>query len=270
MSSIKCLERALDILELMYRHGGKMTLTEISNHLSLYKSTVLRTLETLAEKEFVHRDEYTGVYLLGSKVFMLGMVAASSLPLSKIAKPQLTYLSEKYNEYANLSILDKGMDTNDADVASVNQNFVVIFQQYLNDSFTNTLITPSQCENSDVFLPPVYMCFLANSSGVLDLQEHLDKINKRSMNHRWEFEEFTKELETIRENGYVLQEVDHRTGQVCIAAPIFNKENEFLATLSMLVSKSKLNKYTADHMIEDITQSAEIISKQTRRNITRA
>ena len=266
MSSIKCLERALDILELMYNHGGKMTLTEISNNLSLYKSTVLRTLATLAEKDFVHRDEYTGVYSLGSKVFMLGMVAASSLPLSKIAKPQLTYLSEKYDEYANLSILDQGINANDSETSSVNQNFVIIFQQYLNDSYTNTLITPNQCENSDVFLPPVYMCFLANISGVSNLQEHLDKVNKRSVNHKWNLEDFTKELETIRENGYVLQEVDHRTGQVCIAAPIFNKEHEFLATLSILVSKSKLNQYTANHMIEDITNSAKIISKHTRRN----
>ena len=266
MSSIKCLERALDILELMYNHGGKMTLTEISNDLSLYKSTVLRTLATLAEKDFVHRDEYTGVYSLGSKVFMLGMVAASSLPLSKIAKPQLTYLSEKYDEYANLSILDKGIKTDDS-ITSSNDQFVIIFQQYLNDSFTNTLITPSQCENSDVFLPPVYMCFITYSTGDLNLQVHLDKINKRSISHKWDLDDFTKELDIIRENGYVLQEVDHRTGQVCIAAPIFNKENEFLGTLSILVSKSKLNKYTAALIIEDITQSAEIISKQSRRNI---
>ncbi len=266
MSAIKCLERALDILELMYNHGGKMTLTEISNDLSLYKSTVLRTLATLAEKDFVHRDEYTGVYSLGSKVFMLGMVAASSLPLSKIAKPQLTYLSEKYDEYANLSILDKGINANNATTSS-NDQFVIIFQQYFNDSYTNTLITPSQCENSDVFLPPVYMCFIAYSTGDLNLQVHLDKINKRSISHKWELEDFTKEIDIIRENGYVLQEVDHRTGQVCIAAPIFNKENDFLGTLSILVSKSKLNKYTAALIIEDITQSAEIISKQSRRNI---
>ena len=266
MSSIKCLERALDILELMYNHGGKMTLTEISNDLSLYKSTVLRTLATLAEKDFVHRDEYTGVYSLGSKVFMLGMVAASSLPLSKIAKPQLTYLSEKYDEYANLSILDKGINTNDSNTSSDDQ-FVIIFQQYLNDSFTNTLITPSQCENSDVFLPPVYMCFIAYSTGDLNLQVHLDKINKRSVSHKWNLEDFTKELDIIREKGYVLQEVDHRTGQVCIVAPIFDKDNEFLGTLSILVSKSKLNKYTPNLIIEDITQSAEIISKQSRRKI---
>lgn len=245
-----------------------MTLTEISNHLCLYKSTVLRTLATLSEKDFVHRDEYTGVYSLGSKVFMLGMVAASSLPLTQIAKPQLTYLSDKYDEYANLSILDRVINSSTSDNSSnISQNFVFVFQQYSNDSYTNTLITPSQCENSDVFLPPVYMCFLANISGVIDLQDHLDKINRRSINHKWNLEDFTKELETIREKGYVLQEVDHRTGQVCIAAPIFNKENEFLATLSLLVSKSKLNKYTSDHMIEDITQSAEIISKQSRRNI---
>lgn len=264
MSSIKCLERALDILELMYSHGGKMTLTEISNHLSLYKSTVLRTLETLAEKDFVHRDEYTGVYSLGSKVFMLGMVAASSLPLSKTAKPQLTYLSEKYDEYANLSILDKVINTNGSTASSDDQNFVIVFQQYINDSYTNTLITPSQCENSDVFLPPVYMCFLAYTSGDLNLQEHLNKINKRNIGRKWNLNDFTKEIDTIRENGYVLQEVDHRTGQVCIAAPIFNKGNEFLGTLSIVVSKSKLNKYTASLIIEDITQSAEIISKQSR------
>lgn len=130
-----------------------------------------------------YRDEYTGVYSLGSKVFMLGMVAASSLPLSKTD---------------------------------------------------------------------------------LNMQEHLNKINKRNIGQKWNLIDFTKEIDTIRENGYILQEVDHRTGQVCIAAPIFNKGNEFLGTFSIVVSKSKLNKYTGSLIIEDITQSAEIISKQSR------
>jgi len=109
MSSIKCLERALDILDLMYQNGGKMTLTQISNELSLYKSTVHRTLLTLEGKEFIQRDEFTGMYTLGSRVFMMGLVAARSIPISKIARPQLSYLSEKYDEYADLSVLDNGI-----------------------------------------------------------------------------------------------------------------------------------------------------------------
>lgn len=265
MSSIKCLERALDILDLMYQNGGKMTLTQISNELSLYKSTVHRTLLTLEGKEFIQRDEFTGMYTLGSRVFMMGLVAARSIPISKIARPQLSYLSEKYDEYADLSVLDNGIKGNEGKEGSnANNDFVVVFQQYLNDTYSKTLVTPSQCESSDVFLPSVYLCFMAYRKDIdsNELHQHLLKVNKRSLRKKWTFDEFRDEIDKIKEQGYSCQEGDVQNGNICIAAPIFDKTNTLIAVLSMRGLKSKFSKYTIENVINDIVSTSKIITEQ--------
>lgn len=264
MTSIKCLERALDILDLIYRNGGKMTLTEISSKLDLYKSTVLRTLSTLSEKDFVQRDEYTGAYLLGSRVFMLGMVAAHSIPIAKIGRPHLEYLSEKYEEFADLSVLDNGIERNGVKAENIDRNFVVVFQQYLNETYTKTLITPNQCENSDVFLPAVYTCFVAYTielSNQASLMEHYIKIKNRKSDKKWSYEEFISEISTIKKNGYSYQDADLKNGKVCIAAPIFDVADNLIAVISMRGSRNKFSKTTLENVISDITHTAAVITE---------
>lgn len=262
MSSIKCLERALDILSLMYQNGGKMTLTQIANELSLHKSTVHRTLLTLAEKNFIQRDELSGVYTLGSRVFMMGLVAARSIPVSKIARPHLSYLSEKYDEYADLSVLDNGIQGNES--TAENNDFVVVFQQYLNDTYTKTLVTPTQCENSDVFLPAVYLCFMAYRKYIdeIELKQHFLKINKRCIRKTWIFEDLCQIINEIKSQGYSYQEGDIKKGHICIAAPIFDKTNTLIAVLSMSGTKTKLSKPTMENVINDIISTAKIITEQ--------
>lgn len=261
-SSIKCLERALDILELMYQHGGKMTLTEISKELSLYKSTVHRTLLTLEQKDFIQRDEYTGVYTLGSRVFMMGLVAARSIPISKIARPHLTYLSEKYDEFADLSVLDNGIQG--TPTSSLRNDFVVVFQQYQDSTFTKNLITPSQCESSEVFLPAVYLCFMAFRQSMEDeeLKQHYTKINIRSVHKKWSFEDLQNEITFIRQQGYSYQEGDTKKGHLCIAAPIFDKNKTLIAVLSIRGSKTKFNKFSIENVINDIVSTSQIITNQ--------
>lgn len=265
MSSIKCLERALDILELMYQNGGKMTLTEISNALSLYKSTVHRTLLTLAEKDFIQKDEFTGVYTLGSRVFMMGMVAARSIPIGKIARPHLAYLSEKYEEYADLSVLDNGINASIQN--DYNNEFVVVFQQYLNQTYSKTLVTPNQCESSESFLPAVYLCFLgflSKSKSEEELRKDLLKINNRSLRKKWTYEEFLAEIDRVKELGYSYQDSDVKSGYICIAAPIFDRNKKLTAVLSIRGPKTKFSKQSLDLVVHEIVSTANLITEQCK------
>lgn len=261
MSSIKCLERALDILDLMYQNGGKMTLSEISKSMSLHKSTVFRTLLTLTEKDFLEKDDQTGLYTLSSRVFMLGLVAASNFPIATIARPHLTYLSEKYDEYINLSILNYNQyeDTHQ----KLNGDFVLVLQQYLNNTYTKTLITPKQCEASQVFLPAVYLCFMAYSEEGTDsnqFRENFIKLNHRCKNKNMSFDEVLIKVQEIKKKGYSYEEDDVRQGSLCIASPIFNNDKVLIGVLSINGLKSKLNKFSSENIIDDIVYTANILT----------
>ncbi|WP_300384288.1 IclR family transcriptional regulator C-terminal domain-containing protein [Clostridium sp.] len=259
MSSIKCLERALDILELMYENSGKMSLTEISKELNLYKSTVHRTLITLLEKDFIQKDEYTGYYTLGSRVFMLGMVAAKSVPIGKIARPHLAFLSEKYEERIDLSVLDSGITS-----SSSGKEFVVVFEQYINETYSKTLVTSNQCESSEEFLPAVYMIFVSYSKDLKkeDMIKHLDKINCRSLRKKWSYEELVKECEIIKERGYSYLNSDVKHNYMCIAAPIFDENNNLIAVISVRGTRCKFLKGSIEEVIKDVTNTANVISNQ--------
>ena len=261
MSSIKCLERALDILELMYKSGGKMTLTEIAKELDLYKSTVHRTLITLLEKDFIQKDEYSGYYTLGSRVFMLGMVAAKSVPIGKIARPHLAFLSEKYEERIDLSVLDNGITS-----VSSGKEFVVVFEQYMNETYSKTLVTSNQCESSEEFLPAVYMIFVAYSKDLNkeDITKHLYKINCRSPRKRWGYEELIEECEAIKERGYSYLDSDVKNNYICIAAPVFDENNNLIAVISIRGSKNKFLRGSIEEVIEDVTNTANLISTQCK------
>ncbi|WP_426349025.1 IclR family transcriptional regulator [Alloiococcus sp. CFN-8] len=261
------MERALDILDIMYQNGGKMTLTEISKSMNLHKSTVYRTLLTLTEKDFLEKDEQTGLYTLSSRVFMMGLVAASNFPIATIARPHLEYLSEKYDEKINLSLLNYNRNDNTQEKAK--GDFVLVLQQYLNNTYSKTLITPKQCDASEVFQPAVYMCFMAyleNGADSQEFRENYIKLNKRYKNKSLEIDDVISKVQHVRVKGYAYEENDLRPGSLCIAAPVFNKDNLLVGVLSINGQKAKLNKFSIDKIIEEIKYTASTLTDIWSRN----
>ena len=64
---INALDRALDVMILLYHEKREMGVTEISKELGVYKSTIHRTLYTLENKGFVNQNKENGKYWLGTK-----------------------------------------------------------------------------------------------------------------------------------------------------------------------------------------------------------
>lgn len=259
MSSIACLERALDILTLMYQNGGKMGITEIAKALELHKSTVYRTLDTLHQKDFLYKDSRTGLYSLGPRVFMMGLVAASNFPLARIAKPHLAYLSEKYDEHVSISI----QEFKESDEYGEG-SFMYVLNQYLNSNSTTVLSTPSQCEASDEFPPAVYLCFLAHNfkRWLPDsrFQEHFIKLRKRRKNKNMTTLSLQEELKKIQEDGYVWDFDEVHPSQLCIAVPLVNKDDNIIAALSLYGQKQRINRHDSEQIIKDLLYTAKVIS----------
>jgi hypothetical protein len=69
--SVKVLEKALDLLELLSGSQEFMSAYEISKEIELPKSTVHRLLNTLAARGYVRKDENTFSYGIGLKILQL-------------------------------------------------------------------------------------------------------------------------------------------------------------------------------------------------------
>ncbi len=105
-STSSSLLKGLRILEVLASREQAMTLSEISQHLKINKTSVFRFLNALVQSRYVVVDRHTKRYSLGFKALDLGFHMLSSLDLPRIAEPHLVQLSRSCGEAANLGVLD--------------------------------------------------------------------------------------------------------------------------------------------------------------------
>lgn len=104
--SVPAVERALQILEELSRHGTGVTLPELVRRLGLPRSSVHCHLLTLERLGYLHKNEETGRYLFGLQFFSLANQAIAGLGLRKISGPHLYELMRKTGMTVHLGVID--------------------------------------------------------------------------------------------------------------------------------------------------------------------
>lgn len=100
---MQSVERALGLLELLARAGGRLSLSELAERSGLALGTVHRLLATLGSAGYVRQDADRR-YALGTALMPLG--DAATRLLGGWAQPFLVRLVEASGETANLAVLD--------------------------------------------------------------------------------------------------------------------------------------------------------------------
>ena len=103
---LSSLKNALRILNSFSMDEPEKKIGEISSSLGLNKSTVSRTMATLASEGFVYKDPETKKYRLGLSILTLSGVVNSSLDIYRDSQPILNKLVETLGETAHISVLD--------------------------------------------------------------------------------------------------------------------------------------------------------------------
>jgi DNA-binding IclR family transcriptional regulator len=82
--------------------------SELAGRLGLAKSTVHRLLGTLALEGLIQKDDASGRYRLGLKLYELGAMVSSHLDLHEVVTEPLDDLRNRTHETVHVSILDDG------------------------------------------------------------------------------------------------------------------------------------------------------------------
>ena len=80
-------------------------ITELSQHLSLGKSSVHRLLDTLLYYGYVEKNEATKCYRLGWKLYTIGQMVPQQNQLASLDKQFMIEIAEKTAEIVNLGVL---------------------------------------------------------------------------------------------------------------------------------------------------------------------
>jgi DNA-binding IclR family transcriptional regulator len=103
--SVAAVVRATEVL-LAFRPGeSSLTLAALAARTGLYKSTILRLLQTLEGRNFVARLG-DGSYRLGPALLHLGTIYQKSFRLEDIVNPRLAALTEATGESASFFVSD--------------------------------------------------------------------------------------------------------------------------------------------------------------------
>lgn len=101
---IRAVDRVCDILDLLQENPDGVILTKIAAHTRMPKSSTYRYLVALETRQYVDRDELTGLYRLG--LAFRPTQTRDVDHLLEIARPELEDLRRKTEETINLGLLD--------------------------------------------------------------------------------------------------------------------------------------------------------------------
>jgi len=247
---IGSIDRALDILILLYDENRELGVTEIGSSLGLYKSTVHRTLATLEKRGFVHQNPDNGKYWLGMKLYSIGMAVGEKMPLRQLVQPFARRLSQKFNEVVNVSVLDS--------TSGKYPRSVLIHKE---ESTNQVLrINPGVGSTSACYCSAVGKSLLAFSP-----KEVLDKAKEEEFsvytpNTLKKWEELMGELESIRVKGYSIDNEEQEIGLTCIAAPILDRNSKAVAALSLSGPTVRMKALDSEEIIGEVMKTAQEIS----------
>lgn len=246
---VKSIDRALEIIEILYREHREMRITEIAKELNVYQSTIYRALVTLQYRGYVYQNEENSKYGLGTKLYAIGVSVGNSDAFIQTIKPFVKKLSEEFQETINVCMMDTGMGSN--------HSCLLIHQETVPGRILGTTemvgsISESYCSAAGKLL-------LAYTPDITE--EDLKGIDYRKYtpNTITDWKELSLSLEEIKRSRFAVDNEEREEGTFCIGCPVFNKEREIIATISVSGPSSRLHQIGVSSIVERINKAIDEI-----------
>lgn len=244
--SIKSIERALDILEVLATKKDGLGITAIARATGLSKSTVHRITATLAERGYVEHES-AGNYRLGLKYIEIASFYINRLELQTESRPYLWEITTQLGLTAHLGILDA---------------YEVIYVEKL-DVFPSIRLYSQIGYRVPAYCSSLGKCLLSGLSS-----EQLETVMANCFFERFtehtitSLFELKKQLRQIRTQGWAMDDEEHDKGHRCIGSPIYDYRGDVIAAVSASGPVTVLNNERIPVVIQKVHDSALHISQR--------
>lgn len=238
---VKTTQTTFRILEALRNEGG-CTVTELSNHLDLPKSSTHNYLRTLEHEGYVvDRD---GTYEVGLRFLDFGSYARVHTPLYHVAKPQVDELARETGEIVNLLVEENGRGI--FLYRACGANAVNI------ETFTGECIelhTTALGKTILAHLPPERRDEIVDRYG----------LEPMTANTRTDRSDLYADLEEIRSAGVAYSDEERIRGLSCVAVPLLDGD-EISGAVSVSGPTSRMAPgRLEDEVVEKLRDAANII-----------
>lgn len=247
---IQSVDRALDILEALARHG-KMSLAELSLKTGLNVSTCHHLVGTIGRRGYITQDPESRRYSLGSKIFQLSEARASQINLIELAAPFLARLNRKTGEAVHLIVIEGTELITVAKWPSLHAVKV--------DSATGRSDAPHATAAGKAilaWLPPIRI------DEILDIRG-MERFTAETITSR---RALIEELRLVRRYGYSEDREEFEPGVHCIGAAIRSHKGAVIGSISLSIPTMRVSADALVRARKDVMAAAQDITKELGSN----
>ena len=247
MGNIRTVERAFGILALL-SDGKPRTLTDVSQAMEISTSTIYRFLNTLANLNYVERDPLTGEYHLGLACLELARAYQKHNDVRRLALPSLEKLRDETKETVHLGVLN---------------NMEVVYLEKMQGLHAIGLMASRAGGRAPAYCTGLGKVMLAyhDEEEVRHYfeQNGLQRFTDATIS---DVDDLLSELGEIRAKGYGFDRGEHENEVRCIAAPIFDKSGDLVASISVSGPFSRMDPVEENReLIQKVTSVTSRISR---------
>lgn len=241
----KTFLKGLILLEAMAKNNKSSGVTELATQLGLHKSNVHRLLQGLVHQGFARRDPDTSRYELTMKLWELGARVFNRLDVRQEALPFMRQLADDTHETVHLSVL------NGTDVLYIEK---IDSPQPVRAYTIVGGRAPVQCVATGKA-----MLAWADQDVMDQVHENLQKHTPNSIASK---AALAREMATIREQGYAVNNGEWREQVMGLAAPIHDVSGNVVAAMGISGPSERLTQINTADMGRSLADLTSLISRR--------
>lgn len=244
-TSVKTVDRLVRIIDSFSASRPSWTLTELSEHLDLPKSTLHRFLSSLAAHGILRQDEESKRWQLGYRLFVWGSLAERSTALRDIARPVMRDLVVQTGETALLTAYHA-------------EEVVCVEKVESSHSVRLALDVGSRRPPHAGASSKVLMAYLPDQEIDSIIRDH--RLPKLCVNTITDRKELEAELARVREQGYAQSVEETDVGAWGVATPIRDWDGQVVAAIGVAGPNSRFGEELAEEYVFCCKEAARRIS----------
>jgi len=243
-ANVRAVERALQILACFDDEHPERGISDIAQAVKLHKATTHRIVTTLMSFGYIERAEDGQRYRLGLRLADLGYKVIRRLDLRREAAPHMNDLADRLGENCDLCVYDRGQ---------------VLYLEVVQGNHALT-IAAAVGRSLPVHATASGKVLLAH----LPEQEREEFLGRTLEVHTQHTitdpDALRRQLETVRSQGYAVDDEELEAGIRAVSAPIRNREGRVIAAMSIASPASRLTLDRLPVVAKELVAAAGAVS----------
>ena len=243
-TSMRSLERSVEILDILRRSRVPMRLTDISIESGIHLATTQRILSVMLHYGYVSQERY------GYTVGVTSMINAYAFHMTNsLSQISLPVVQELAGASGFMSALSVRVDMAQVTILRIEGNEPARYLLPLGE------LTPLHLGGARVLAAAL------SPEDIEELMKDLPEFRLAS-GQVVTRKDFIKNLEIIREHGFVYSVSERELGSASVSVPVLSQEGQVVATLQVFGRAADLDESKADWCVVELKRASTAITKR--------